>query len=183
MEVKAKIEDILGKDGAIAKSLKNYDQRPEQIEMAKAVAEAILFSSHLICEAGTGIGKSIAYLVPFIYWATKEKKRVVISTYTKTLQQQLVQKDLPFLKKALGIDVQFSLCLGGENYLCLRRIRAAQSYDLFASKEAEEELTGLHKWQKKTETGLKQDLPFEPSHQLWTNVCRMRDLCLGNECL
>ncbi len=183
MKTKTKIEDILGKDGPIAKSLKNYDQRPEQIEMAMAVQNAILSSNHLIVEAGTGIGKSIAYLIPFIYWATEEKKRVVISTYTKTLQQQLVEKDIPFLKKALGIDLQFSLCLGGENYLCLRRARGVQSYDLFASKEDEEELTNLNKWQKETETGLKQDMAFEPSQQLWTNVCRMRDLCLGNECL
>jgi len=182
MKAKVNIKDILGKDGAIAKSLKHYEERPEQIEMAKAVQDAILSSTHLIVEAGTGIGKSIAYLVPFIYWATKEKKRVVISTYTKTLQQQLVEKDLPFLKKALEIDLQFSLCLGSENYLCLRRARGFQSYDLFASKKDEEELTNLHKWQKETETGLKQDLPFEPSQQLWANVCRMQDLCLGNDC-
>ena len=182
MKAKVNIKDILGKDGAIAKSLKHYEERPEQIEMAKAVQDAILSSTHLIVEAGTGIGKSIAYLVPFIYWATKEKKRVVISTYTKTLQQQLVEKDLPFLKKALEIDLQFSLCLGSENYLCLRRARGFQSYDLFASKKDEEELTNLHKWQKETETGLRQDLPFEPSQQLWANVCRMQDLCLGNDC-
>ncbi|MBU1967546.1 ATP-dependent DNA helicase [Patescibacteria group bacterium] len=175
-------EDILGKDGIIARSLKNYEERPEQIEMAKAVQEAISSSTHLIVEAGTGIGKSIAYLVPFIYWATEEKKRVVISTYTKTLQQQLVEKDLPFLKKALEIDLQFSLCLGGENYLCLRRAPEASQYGLFDSGDQTKEYEEIRNWQRKTKTGLRQELDFEPSTGVWSKICRVGDLCMGNSC-
>jgi len=88
--------------------------------MAEAVENALRTKTHLIAEAGTGVGKSLAYLVPVVLWAREENLRAVVSTYTKTLQQQLVQKDLPFLKKILG-EFRFALCVGGENYLCLRR--------------------------------------------------------------
>ncbi|GAH45919.1 unnamed protein product, partial [marine sediment metagenome] len=131
MKEQGNIKQTLGDGGPIASCLKNYEERPQQIEMSKAIEEAISCSSHLIVEAGTGVGKSLAYLFPFIYWAVDEKKRVVISTYTKTLQQQLVEKDIPFLEEALKIDFRFALCLGGENYLCLRRISEASLHGLF----------------------------------------------------
>ena len=114
---KLKVEDILGEGGIISRKLKNYEHRLEQVEMARAIEKAIAKGKHLIVEAGTGIGKSLAYLVPFIYWVVEKETRAVISTYTKTLQQQLVEKDLPFLKDALKLDFQFALSLGSQNYL------------------------------------------------------------------
>lgn len=150
--------------------------------MAGAIDGAISSSDHLIVEAGTGVGKSLAYLTPFIYWAVNEKKKVVISTYTKTLQQQLAGKDLPFLKKALDIDFRFALCLGGENYLCLRRATGASQYGLLNSRKEVREYEEIHSWQSRTETGLKQELSFEPSPEVWTRVCRIGDLCMGNRC-
>src|SRR3990167_4871349 len=115
------LSNIFSKDGILSKRLKNYEYRQQQVLMAEAVGNAIEENTHLIVEAGTGVGKSLAYLIPFILWAREENKRVVISTYTKALQHQLVDKDLPFLKDALKIDFSFAICVGGENYLCLRR--------------------------------------------------------------
>ncbi|GAI46187.1 unnamed protein product, partial [marine sediment metagenome] len=97
---KKRLEEVLKAHGLIAKKLKNFEERTEQIEMARAVEKAIRERKHLIVEAGTGVGKSLAYLVPFIYWAVEEEKRVIVSTYTKTLQHQLTKSDLPFLREA-----------------------------------------------------------------------------------
>lgn len=175
-----RVEEVLGEDGPIARSLQGYETRPQQLAMARAVQDTISSNNHLICEAPPGIGKSLAYLVPFIYWATSEKKRVVISTYTKTLQQQLIHRDLPFLKDALGVDFRFAISLGGENYLCLRRLARGELYDLFD--ERQDEISAILKWQSTTSTGLRSDLDFEPGPDVWAKVCREKDLCMGKEC-
>lgn len=99
--------NILGIGGIISHRLKNYEFRPQQVEMTKAISEAIESNRHLIVEAGTGIGKSLAYLIPFIIYAVREDKKVIVSTYTKTLQNQLYLKDLPFLKESLGIEFNY----------------------------------------------------------------------------
>ena len=121
---------IFGEAGAIAGAMREgYEFRPQQAEMAAAVEKALGTGTHLLAEAGTGVGKSLAYLVPMILWARDEDCRVVVSTYTKALQQQLVQKDLPFLRKVLG-DFRYCLCVGGENYLCLKRFDLLRMHDL-----------------------------------------------------
>ncbi|MDI6752433.1 MAG: ATP-dependent DNA helicase [bacterium] len=179
---KDNIYQIFEDNGLISAFFENYEKRSEQIEMALAIEDVISSSGHLIVEAGTGVGKSLAYLVPFIYWAVNEKKKVIVSTQTKTLQQQLVEKDLPFLEKALTIDFSFALCLGGENYLCLRRASEASQYGLFDSKEEREKYEEIRKWQRRTKTGLKQELSFEPNIGVWSKVCRVSDLCIGKNC-
>lgn len=175
------IQKILGKDGLIAQKLSGYEYRPEQIQMAKTIAETIENRRHLIVEAGTGTGKSLAYLIPSILWATEKKKKVVISTNTKTLQRQLVNKDIPFLRKNLGIEFHFSLCLGGGNYLCLRRFEQAPQRILF-NRTDEKIWEKISKWQRKTKNGIKGDLNFEVSSKIWDEVCRQHDLCLGKKC-
>ena len=175
------IQKILGKDGLIAQKLSGYEYRPEQIQMAKTIAETIENKHHLIVEAGTGTGKSLAYLIPFILWAVGEKKKVVISTNTKTLQRQLVDKDIPFLRKNLGIKFQFSLCLGGGNYLCLRRFEQAPRRILF-DKTDDKVWKKISKWSRETKNGIKGDLDFEVSPKIWDEVCRQHDLCLGKKC-
>jgi ATP-dependent DNA helicase DinG len=129
------VQSALGPDGLVARSLKGYEHRPEQIAMAEAVDRAFRAGRHLIVEAGTGVGKSFAYLVPAIHLATREKRRVVLSTYTISLQEQLVEKDLPLLKKALGLEFRAVLVKGRANYLCLRRLERAsrRAATLFAS--------------------------------------------------
>ncbi len=175
------LSGIFLKNGVLAGKLKNYEYRHQQVLMAKAVGNAIEESAHLIVEAGTGIGKSLAYLIPFILWTQKENKKAVISTYTKALQHQLVDKDIPFLKDALGIDFGFALCVGGENYLCLRRLHQAGSHGLFELDETED-LKKLYEWKDKTKTGLKSDIGFEPVYKLWKKVCREGDICFGRKC-
>ena len=175
------ISNIFTKDGILAKSLKDYEYRPQQVIMAEAIADNINNNSHLIVEAGTGVGKSLAYLIPLILWAREENKKVVISTFTKALQYQLVNKDIPFLKDALSLDFSFALCVGGENYLCLRRLNQAGSHGLFELDETEA-LKELFDWKDRTKTGLKSDMDFEPMPKLWQKVCREGDICFGKKC-
>ncbi len=180
--IEKNIEEILGKRGIVAQHLEHYEERKEQIQMAMEVERAINEGEHLIVEAGTGVGKSLAYLIPFIYWAVEENRRVVVSTHTKTLQEQLIKKDLPFLKEALGLDFHFTLAMGGENYLCLRRLAQARFYGLLDTRKEVEELDAIFQSQPHLKTGLKSELSFEPSGRIWNRVCRQADLCLGKRC-
>ncbi|HAP66574.1 MAG TPA: helicase c2 [Nitrospinae bacterium] len=175
------ISNMFANDGILSHRLENYEYRHQQVIMAEAIADNINNNSHLIVEAGTGVGKSLAYLIPFILWAIKENKKVVISTFTKALQYQLVNKDIPFLKDALSLDFSFALCVGGENYLCLRRLNQAGSHGLFELDETEA-LKELFKWKDRTKTGLKSDMDFEPMPKLWQKVCREGDICFGKKC-
>jgi len=177
------LEEIFKDTGLIARHLKDYEFRPQQIQMAEAVEKAITSGRHLIMEAGTGVGKSLAYLVPFIKWSTKFNKKVVISTYTKTLQEQLIKKDLPNLFGILGLNFRFALCLGGQNYLCLRRLESSFGDNLFELDREIKEMARISKWQKDTETGLRSDLDFKVSESTWSKICRESDLCLGKKCL
>ena len=172
---------IFGETGIIAQAMRvAYEHRPQQVEMAGAVEKALGAKTHLIVEAGTGVGKSLAYLVPAILWARDENQRVVVATYTKALQQQLVDKDLPFLKKVLG-DFRYALCVGGENYLCLRRFDQLRMADLYEQNEVGA-LNRIFEWSTKTRTGLRSDLNIEPSPALWGKACRQADLCFGKDC-
>jgi ATP-dependent DNA helicase DinG len=175
------ISNIFSNDGVLSQRLKDYEHRPQQVLMAEAVGKAIEDNAHLIVEAGTGVGKSLAYLIPFILWAIEENKKVVISTFTKALQYQLANKDIPFLKDALAIDFSFALCVGGENYLCLRRLNQAASHGLFELDE-NEDLKKIYEWKDETKTGLKSEMDSEPMPKLWQKVCREGDICFGNKC-
>lgn len=172
--------DIFGPSGRLASCLPSYEFRQGQLEMAEGVAGIIKSGGHLICEAGTGIGKGFAYLIPFIEWALSNDKRVVIATYTKALQEQLAKKDIPFLIKSLGFDFRYALCVGSENYLCRRRLNRSWQQGLFETKREASELGEIMRWE--TETGLKMELPFEPLDSVWLKVCRQTDLCRGKKC-
>lgn len=172
---------IFGNAGAVAHAMHaGYEYRHQQIAMAEAVENALYAPSHLIVEAGTGVGKSLAYLIPLIQWAREQGKRAVVSTYTKALQQQLVEKDLPFLRNVLG-DFRFALCLGGENYLCLKRFDQLRMYDLFEQSEIEH-VNRLFEWSTMTRVGLRTELEIEPPAGLWAKACRQGDLCFGKDC-
>ena len=172
---------IFSDNGMIAQTMSSgYEHRPQQIEMAGAVEQALESKTHLIVEAGTGVGKSLAYLVPLIVWARESNQRAVVATYTKALQQQLVDKDLPFLRRVLG-DFRYALCVGGENYLCLRRFDQLRMGDLYEQNEVEP-LNRLFAWSTATRTGLRSDLDIEPPPALWAKACRQADLCFGKDC-
>lgn len=184
------MERIFGASGHLATFMASqnrpFEARPEQLEMAQNVASAIRDRAHLLVEAGTGTGKSYAYLVPMILWALETKKRVLIATGTKALQQQLVERDLPFLaalfNKSFGQDPKYALCLGTANYLCPRRLGKAQQNGLFASSTEVEQLQQLMQFAGKSDTGRNLDLPFEPLPGLWAQVNRESDLCMNRNC-
>jgi ATP-dependent DNA helicase DinG len=172
---------IFGESGTVAQAMHAaYEHRPQQLQMAEAVETALAAKTHLIVEAGTGVGKSLAYLVPLVQWTRDEGCRAVVATYTKALQQQLVQKDLPFLKAVLG-DFRYALCVGGENYLCLRRFDQLRMGDLYEQNEREA-LNRLFTWSTMTRTGLRSELDVEPGYALWAKVSRQADLCFGKDC-
>ncbi len=172
---------IFGPSGTVAQAMDAaYEHRPQQLLMAEAVESALAAKTHLLVEAGTGVGKSLAYLVPLVQWAREEGCRAVVATYTKALQQQLVRKDLPFLKTVLG-DFRYALCVGGENYLCLRRFDQLRMGDLYETNEREA-LNRLFTWSTMTRTGLRSELDVEPGYALWAKTCRQADLCFGKDC-
>lgn len=177
--------DILGPDGVIASHLPQYEPRSEQLDMADAVADAIAHRRHLMAEAGTGVGKSFAYLVPAIQAATETKDcRVVISTHTISLQEQLVHKDIPFLQKVMPKEFTATLVKGRSNYISLRRLRVAQqrSDALFAEPSLQEQLRLIGRWSRTTRDGSRSDLAFQPLGSVWDAVHSDTGNCLGKAC-
>ncbi|MEK9627427.1 MAG: ATP-dependent DNA helicase [Nitrospinota bacterium] len=182
MMIDENVEKFLGTHGILSEKLEGFEHRPQQMEMAQSVETAFNEARHLIVEAGTGTGKSLAYLIPAILWAVENNKKVVISTYTKTLQQQILNHDIPFLREKLGIPFRYALCMGNENYLSLRRLKRSAQAGLFNKTDEEEQLDSVFDWAAKTETGYRSDLPFEVLPQVWEEVGRQKDLCLGKNC-
>ncbi len=174
--------DLFEEDGLLSRHLEGYQARPQQLEMVQAVEEAIEGSRNLVVEAGTGVGKSLAYLVPFINWAVRENKRVVVSTYTKALQNQLFVKDLPFLERILGREFRYAICMGSENYVCVRKAQRNANLDLFESKKRGNEAEKIIEWISRTETGLATDMDFVPERSVWSRFARESDICLGKKC-
>lgn len=180
-------ERFFAPGGALEKAHTNrdfpFEVRAPQQRMARGVAEACANSCHLAVEAGTGVGKSFAYLVPLILTALAKNERAVVATYTITLQEQLMEKDIPFLKKALGIDFKAKLVKGRSNYLCLRRLKRARlmSGDLFdPSKEFE--VDRIRAWADHAVEGSRQELEPQPSADVWGAVCVEQGNCLGKKC-
>lgn len=177
-------EKIFGKDGLIPQKMKNYESRPQQIEMYQAIFQGIEQAHHLMVEAGTGVGKTFAYLVPAIEQALAEKKPVIIATHTINLQEQIVHKDIPFLKDALGLEFNAVLVKGRHNYICLRRLNRASNFqaDFFDTSLELEEFSRLKEWGKKTREGSTSDLKFIPSDRIWSAICCETDNCAGKGC-
>ena len=151
--------------------------------MAVAVARALENGEHLAVEAGTGVGKSLAYLVPAILYAVANKKKAVLSTHTINLQEQLTEKDLPMLEQILPVKFQFTMLKGRANYLCTRRHQKAlqQAGNLFTSSEAEE-LERIRDWSRTTTDGSLSDFEVEPDPKVWSQVCSERGLCAPKLC-
>ena len=176
------VQTIFSANGLLAKA-KNFEYRPEQQMMATAVARALEEERHLVVEAGTGVGKSIAYLVPAILYAIAEKKKAVVSTQTINLQEQLLDKDIPILKKILPVEFEAALMKGRQNYLCPRRLERAlqQASELFTTSEAAE-LERIAEWAGRTRDGSLSDLPLEPDPKVWTQVCSEAHICTTKTC-
>src|SRR5436853_5795389 len=175
------LQDILGTGGAIARRLADkYEHRPQQLEMAAAVEQAFAKGEHLLVEAGTGVGKSFAYLLPAIDWAVKNKKRVVISTHTISLQEQLIDKDIPLLQSVYPDEFVAVLVKGRNNYLCQRRLAQTRRRQdsLFESDRQRESLWMIEEWAGETTDGSLADLPNVPELGVWDKVCAEHGNCL-----
>ncbi|MFO0876371.1 MAG: helicase C-terminal domain-containing protein [Gemmataceae bacterium] len=179
------VREILGEGGLIARQLARYEPRAQQLEMAQAVADAIEQRRHLMVEAPTGVGKSFAYLVPAVLAATQTKTRkVVISTHTISLQEQLVEKDIPFLQQVLPEPFTAALVKGRSNYLSRRRLRVTQqrSLALFGEPSLQQQIRLLGSWSRKTSEGSRSDLDFLPHGAVWEAVHSDSGNCLGRKC-
>ena len=176
------VEEIFSPSGILSRA-KNFEFRPQQQEMAVAVARALQNRGHLAVEAGTGVGKSLAYLIPAILFAVAERKKAVVSTHTINLQEQLTEKDLPMLAQVLPVKFNFTMLKGRANYLCTHRLHKAmqQSGNLFTSSEAEE-LRRIAEWAKGTTDGSLSDFDLEPDPKVWAQVCSERGLCSPKIC-
>ncbi len=181
-DLAAQIGKLFSPEGILSRA-GNFEYRPQQQEMAVAVAQALENRNHLVVEAGTGVGKSLAYLAPAILYAVARKKKAVISTHTINLQEQLTQKDLPMLEKILPVKFNYTMLKGRGNYLCSRRLAKSMqlSESLFTSPEAEE-LKRIHQWSKTTADGSLSDFEQEPDLKVWSHVCSERGLCSPKIC-
>jgi ATP-dependent DNA helicase DinG len=175
---------ILGPGGAIARRLPSYEHREEQLAMAEAVARAIERPGHLVVEAGTGVGKSFAYLVPAIQATADPKTKVVVSTHTIALQEQLLRKDIPFLRSVMPQEFSAVLVKGRSNYISLRRLEVAIKRQdlLFQRPEEIDQLVTLRMWSSRTTDGSRSDLDFRPMPSVWEAVQSEDGNCLGREC-
>ncbi|HQS57525.1 MAG: helicase [Gallionellales bacterium 35-53-114] len=173
------ISALFAPNGALATHIPNFRSRPQQVEMAEAIAEAIEGNSLLIAEAGTGTGKTFAYLVPALLGGGK----VVLSTGTKNLQDQLFQRDLPTVRDALKAPVSIALLKGRANYVCHYHLERAQSDGRLPTREDVRHLARIVQYAKITQTGDKSGLADVPETALiWSHVTSTRDNCLGQEC-
>src|SRR5437764_4018474 len=177
-----RVRAIFGTDGLLSKA-KNFEFRPQQQEMAVAVARALEEDRHLVVEAGTGVGKSLAYLVPSILFALEQHKKAIISTQNINIQEQLLHKDIPILKKTLPVEFEAALMKGRQNYLCPRRLERAlqSSKELFTGPE-ENELNRIAEWASTTRDGSLSDLSIEPDPKVWTQVCSEAHICTQKTC-
>ena len=184
-------EEILGPGGRLAARLPGYEVRGQQIQMAAAVAQALRQKRHLIVEAGTGTGKSFAYLVPTILATTEPQesesarcRRIVVSTHTISLQEQLLSQDLPLLNSVIPREFTAVLVKGRGNYLSLRRLGNAlqRSRSLFYDSEEVDQLEHLGSWSRKTHDGSLSDLTFRPRGAVWDEVASDSGNCLGRNC-
>jgi ATP-dependent DNA helicase DinG len=173
------LEDLLGRDGPLARKIEGFAPREQQQTLAAAVAQALEGMQTLVAEAGTGTGKTFAYLLP----ALLSGRRVLISTGTKTLQDQLFHRDLPAVRTAIGAPVKTALLKGRSNYLCLHRMTSTAEQGLFDSRERIRELEAVRQWAVVTRTGDIGELDVVPENSpLWPQVTSTQDNCLGAEC-
>jgi ATP-dependent DNA helicase DinG len=173
------MEEIFGHNGSIAHHHPDYEYRPGQVAMAEAVAEALDKRHHLLVEAGTGIGKTLAYLVP----AIATGRRVVISTGTKNLQEQIFYKDIPFLQSVIPGKIRATYLKGRSNYVCLHRLRRAESTPVLEGLDEMDHFNRVGRWAYETQTGDRAELADLPENiSFWRHIDARSDICIGAKC-
>src|SRR5215211_1682125 len=171
------VDDFFGPSGRLAAALPGFEPRGGQAALAQAVADALECDEHLLAEAGTGTGKSLAYLIP----ALESGRRVVVATATKALQEQLLAKDVPAAARALGREVRVAVLKGRQNYVCRKQLLGFGPM-LLRDPRDEEAFDALQPWLAETETGDRAELPLEPSDALWAELAVGADRCAGRRC-
>src|SRR5438105_1532757 len=177
-----RVRGFFSQNGPLSKA-RNFEFRQEQQEMAARVAQALEEERHLVVEAGTGVGKSLGYLVPSVLFALERHKKAIVSTHTINLQEQLLHKDIPILKKLLPVEFEAALMKGRQNYLCPRRLERGLQYEQerFTGPERSE-LQRLAEWARTTRDGSLSDLSVEPDAKVWTQVCSEAHICTQKTC-
>ncbi len=177
------MEEIFGRSGLIAKHHKDYEYRLGQIKMAEAVLRAFEEKKHLIVEAGTGTGKTLAYLVPAIAAALGQKKRIIISTGTKNLQEQLMEKDIPFLQKVMPKKFTAAYMKGRANYACLYRVAKAENQPILEGLVEMDSFEEVRHWARESQTGDRAELVNLPENiSFWSRINAKSEICLGQKC-
>lgn len=182
--------NVLGNGGLISRRMPAYETRDEQLEMAEAVSRAISGGRHLVVEAGTGVGKSFAYLTPAVLAAAERagdedgSKRLIVSTHTISLQEQLLKKDIPFLNAVLPVEFSAVLAKGRSNYISLRRLAGAveRAPSLLVDPGEQQQLRDIRRWSESTTDGSLADLEFRPVGTVWDEVRSEHGNCLGSKC-
>ncbi len=172
------VDGVLGPDGALSSALEGYEHRPPQLEMAHAVDKALREGRYLLAEAGTGTGKTLAYLVP----ALLSGKRVVVSTATRTLQEQIFTKDLPLLRDEVGLPVKAALLKGRNNYLCAAKFERFESFPLFSAPGEAEHWDAFREWAMSTESGDRSETTVPDNWATWQQVSTTSESCTGTQC-
>lgn len=179
----SELENLLAPGGLLSRSMPRFEHRPQQREMLRTVAEAFNGDGIAVIEAGTGVGKSLAYLLPAIYWATRNGEKVVVSTNTINLQEQLITKDLPFLRRHLKLKFKAELMKGRQNYLCKRKTEyLGTTPDFFGDENLLSQLREILEWSKKTTDGSLSDIGFIPDYDVWEQVNCDPDNCTRVKC-
>lgn len=169
-------------NGLLSQALPGFEARPQQLSMLSNIVEAYNNREIALIEAGTGTGKSIAYLIPALQWASIFQEKTVISTNTIHLQEQLLNKDIPVLLKALKLDLKAVLVKGMSNYICYRKLYDSKEEKYSFAENERVELDKIEVWAEKTNDGSKSDLPFVPNSHVWERVCAERDACSAKRC-
>jgi ATP-dependent DNA helicase DinG len=176
------MEEFFAPGGAIGRSFEGYERRQQQVEMAKSVQKALSAKRHLVAEAGTGVGKSLAYLAPAIEKAILGANRVVISTFTIALQEQLINKDIPCLNRCLPWGFKAALAKGKSNYICKRRLEFALRRQMGLFDQFGDAIAEINNWATRTADGSLSDLPFIPDSRIWDAVKAEHGNCKGRKC-
>ncbi len=176
------LQQILSSDGALSRLISNYEEREAQTAMLSDIVKAFNEKHIALIEAGTGVGKSMAYLLPSLLWAIKHKERILVSTHTINLQEQLINKDIPLAKKALGANLKAVLVKGMSNYLCLRKLEDARLEKRTLTDKENEEITQIEEWAEITADGTLSDLKIVPAYSTWEKVCAEGDTCSFRKC-
>ena len=177
------IHKVFGEAGLVARFHENYEYRDGQIKMAEEIERAFAERRHLIVEAGTGTGKTLAYLVPAIAAAIGQKKRIIISTGTKNLQEQLMEKDIPFLQKILPRKFTAEYMKGRSNYACLYRVKKAEHQPILEGLDEIDHFREVAHWINETKYGDRRELTDLPENlSFWNRINARSDICIGQKC-